>query len=345
MNTTLLTRTTLLLATAASLLALPAQHAAAQPANAPSVTSDIEVLRGQIKADRKVVIAEAMQLTGAESVAFWPLYRSYRAEMDKIGDGLVKLVLEYADAYPNVPEDRAKQLLKDYTALEKKLPDQRASYLKKFARILPASKVLRLAQLENRLDLALRLQLASAIPLAPIEGKLTGSAAMSSAMAPGVPGGVAVQTFELTATVAAIDRATRKVTLVSPDGIKQNVRVGREAINSGQIRLGDRLKVTVTEQLLVYVAGEGETPSDAGAQLVALAPKGAKPGGVMAETTQVTAKVTAIDVEHRKATLQFEDGTTRTVAVRPDVDLAKHKVGDKVVIRVTEALALTVEKP
>ena len=78
---------------------------------------------------------------------------------------------------------------------------------------------------------------------------------------------------------------------------------------------------------------------------MALAPKGAKPGGIMAETTQVTAKVTAIDAEHHKATLQFEDGTTRTVAVRPDVDLSKRKVGEKVVIRTTEALAIPVEKP
>ena len=76
-------------------------------------------------------------------------------------------MLEYADAYPNVPEDRARRLLKDYAALEQKLADQRTWYLKKFARILPAAKALRFAQLENRMDLVLRLQLASAIPLVP----------------------------------------------------------------------------------------------------------------------------------------------------------------------------------
>lgn len=53
----------------------------------------------------------------------------------------------------------------------------------------------------------------------------------------------------------------------------------------------------------------------------------------------------AIDAANRRATLQFEDGSTHTFAVRPDVDLAKRKVGDKVVIRLTEALALTVQKP
>ena len=128
-------------------------------------------------------------------------------------------------------------------------------------------------------------------------------------------------------------------------GIKKTLKAGPEVINFEQIQVGDQLKVTATEELVVYVAGEGETPADGGAQLVALAPKGAKPGALMAETTRVTAKVTAIDSNQHKATLQFEDGTTRTVAVRPDVDLSKRKVGDSVVIRITEALAIQVAKP
>jgi hypothetical protein len=61
----------------------------------------------------------------------------------------------------------ARQLLKDYTSLERKLADQRAGYLKKFARILPAAKVICLAHLENRINLGLRLQLASAFSLVP----------------------------------------------------------------------------------------------------------------------------------------------------------------------------------
>ena len=162
MNATLFTRTTLLLAVAASLLALAAQQTTAQ-----TVTDEIEVLRGVLKADRKVVVAEAMQMTEAQSAAFWPLYRDYRAEMDRLGDRMVKLVLEYADTYPNVPEDRAAKLLKNYLALEKDLVSVRAKHLKKIAKVLPASKVLRFAQLENRLDLVLRLQMASAVPLVP----------------------------------------------------------------------------------------------------------------------------------------------------------------------------------
>jgi phage baseplate assembly protein gpV len=149
----------------------------------------------------------------------------------------------------------------------------------------------------------------------------------------------------MTATVTDIDAAKRKVTLVTSDGEKTTVKCGPEVINFDQIRVGDQLKATVTEELAVAMAAEGAPPSDGGAAVVALAPKGAKPGGIVANTVQVTAKVTAIDLKHHKATLQFPDGTSKTVAVRPDVDLTQRKVGEEVVIRTTEAVALSVQKP
>src|SRR5438093_6990102 len=136
---------------------------------AQNAVDEIEVVRSVLKADRKVVMAEGMQLTDRESSAFWPLYREYRAAMDKVGDGRLELVLEYAELYPNVPEEHAKQMLKKYAALEEKSVGVRNKYSKKLAKVLPASKVLRFAQLENRLDLALRVQLAAHIPLMPTQ--------------------------------------------------------------------------------------------------------------------------------------------------------------------------------
>ena len=136
---------------------------------AQNVTDAIEIVRATYKADRQAFLAETLQLTESESAAFWPLYRSYRADMDKLGDGLVKLVLEYADVYPDVPEKRAQAMLKEYSALEQKLASQRAWYLKRAAKVLPAAKALRWAQLENRMDLVLRLQLAGKVPLVPAD--------------------------------------------------------------------------------------------------------------------------------------------------------------------------------
>jgi hypothetical protein len=132
----------------------------------------IDLVRSVYKADRQAFLADALQLTDAEGKTFWPLYQSYRTDVDKIGDGLVKLVLEYGDLYPNVSEADARRLLKQYLALEQKLVKIRSWYLKRAGKTLSAGKALRWAQLENRMDLVLRLQLASAIPIAPThEGK------------------------------------------------------------------------------------------------------------------------------------------------------------------------------
>ena len=162
---------------------------------------------------------------------------------------------------------------------------------------------------------------------------------------PGQAGGVRVQTYKETATVTGIDKVTRKVTLVTKDGTKSTVKCGPDVANFAQIEVGDQVKAVVTEQLVVFVRRPGEPAGDGAAGVVALAPIGAKPGGVIANTEAITAKVKAIDLKHRRATLLFPDGTSHTFTVRPDVDMTKHAVGDEVVIRATEAVAISVEKP
>ena len=161
----------------------------------------------------------------------------------------------------------------------------------------------------------------------------------------GEPGGVRVETYKETASVAAIDKATRKVTLVDKNGTLTIVKCGPEVANFDQIEVGDQVKASVTMQLVVSVRKPGEPAGDGAATVVALAPIGDKPGGVIANTEEITAKVTAIDAKHHKATLLFPDGTVKTFKVRKDVDLTKQTVGADVVFRTTEAVAVSVEKP
>lgn len=161
----------------------------------------------------------------------------------------------------------------------------------------------------------------------------------------GVPGGVIVQTFKTTATVTAIDQAKRTATLLGSDGKKFIVKVGPEAVNFDQVRVGDQVNATVVQKIVASLDPAGATSGDGAAAAVALAPKGDQPGGLIAETTQVTGKVIAIDSIKRTATLRFEDGTTQTLSIRDDVDLSRRKVGEQVVFRVTEMIAISVEKP
>ena len=166
----------------------------------------------------------------------------------------------------------------------------------------------------------------------------------ATAFQEGVPGGVIVNTLKVSAKVTAIDTSNRKLTLLGPDGNRFTVKLGPEAVNFDQIRVGDLVNATVTEELVVYLDEEGASGPDGSAGVVALAPKGAQPGGLVAETIQVTATVRAIDRSNRTATLQFEDGSTKIFPVRDDIDLSRRKVGEMVVFQHTEMIAISVEK-
>jgi hypothetical protein len=135
------------------------------------------------------------------------------------------------------------------------------------------------------------------------------------------------------------------LTLVSPEGKKFKITAGPRVANFNQIHIGDQLKVTLTDEVIVRMAKPGEKAGEGAVATVGLAPLGAKPGAVASDSYQITATVTAIDRENHTATLRYSDGSSSTLPVRPDVDLSKRKVGEKVVIRATEAFAIRLEKP
>ncbi len=155
-----------------------------------------------------------------------------------------------------------------------------------------------------------------------------------------------VETHQATATVTAIDSATRHITLTSPDGTLTTIKAGPEVRNFDQIHVGDQVKTTMTEMLAVSLRPKG-APAPAGGETttVTVAPKGAKPGVQKVETSEITAKITGLDTDKRMVRLQYPDGTSRTVKVRDDVDLAAVHMGDDVVMQYTESLAIHVEKP
>ena len=171
-----------------------------------------------------------------------------------------------------------------------------------------------------------------------------GETTTSSSYKKGVPGGAAAETTRLTATVTGIDAVSRKVTLATADGKRMSVKCGPHVINFNQIHIGDVVHATVTVKVAVAMAHAGAGSRDGGGAMVALAPKGAKPGAMIAETEQFTATVTGINLDRHQATLRFPDGSRQTFTVRDDVDLTQRKVGEKVVFRTTVATAVSVEK-
>ncbi len=78
---------------------------------------------------------------------------------------------------------------------------------------------------------------------------------------------------------------------------------------------------------------------------VRLAPVGAKPGIMMAETVEATATVVGIDGHEHTVTLEFLDGRIREINVSKDRDLSEVGLGDSVRVQLTDAVAISVVKP
>lgn len=131
----------------------------------PTKRDALETLRSDLRANRTAMIAQELQLSQQESDEFWPIYRAYRSEVDKATDNIVKLILEYSDEYPNVSDEKARQMLQEYLKTEAQLLKLKDKYFKSFGKVLPATKVFRFAQLDNRYDLGVRVGMATSIPI------------------------------------------------------------------------------------------------------------------------------------------------------------------------------------
>jgi Cu/Ag efflux protein CusF len=183
-------------------------------------------------------------------------------------------------------------------------------------------------------------------PPPAFEGRASASdgAKRTVAVVEGEAGGIVEDSYTASATVRSIDAKTRKITLQSESGKSTTFTAPPEVRNFDQIRIGDRVQATIAQRLTVFVS-ETAVPGEAQAALLARAEIGAKPGAMYAESFEAVTTVDSIDAVNRRATLRYADGETLVVPVRKDVDLTKYKVGDRVVMRVTERLSVLVESP
>ena len=131
--------------------------------------SNMQILLDKVKADKKLVVAANMDLTEAEGRAFWPIYESYQKELQAIDDRLGKTILAYADAYnkKTLTDPLAKQLSDEALDLDQDEVTLRKTYAARLSGVLPAKKVARYLQIENKIRAALRYELAAGIPLVP----------------------------------------------------------------------------------------------------------------------------------------------------------------------------------
>ena len=187
--------------------------------------------------------------------------------------------------------------------------------------------------------LVLALGLAVAATLAWPAAAQTG--AVVAGTAPGKAG--VAETVKITATITAIDKATRDVTLKGPQGNEVTVTAGPEVKNFANLKVGDQVNLQYVEALTLELKKGGglvvQRSEKAGA---AGAKPGEKPAGALGRQVTIVADVVAVDAAKQVVTLR---GPQRTVDLRiPDPEQFKRIAkGDQVEATYTQALAMAVE--
>src|SRR5208282_407780 len=134
--------------------------------------------------------------------------------------------------------------------------------------------------------------------------------------------GIAVQSVKDPATVQAIDAGARTITLKFSDNTVLTCKAGTPVENFDQIKAGDQVQATVTEELAIYGLEDGKLP-----------------GGTTAETLGVNAKVLKVDPSYRILTLQYPNGQSEAFKPGLGTKMEQMSPGDSVVMRPVEVTA------
>ena len=151
----------------------------------------------------------------------------------------------------------------------------------------------------------------------------------------------------MTATVEAVDKANRYVTLKGPEGNMVSVYADARVKNFDQIKKGDQVDLKYYQAMAVDVVPPGqESTKPAVSTAKVSAEKGASPAGAVGRQTTKTVEILSIDKYKKAISFRDADGRWREVSMdKPELEhyLTDLKEGDKVEVTFTEAVAVSVE--
>ena len=165
---------------------------------------------------------------------------------------------------------------------------------------------------------------------------------MAVGKAPG-RGGIA-QTVQLTATITAIDHATRDITLKGPQGNEVVVTAGPEVKNFASLKVGDKVDVQYLEALTLELKkGGGMVVARTSSSGMAGAKPGETPAGAVGRQVTIVADVVGLDAARQVVTLKGPQHTVDLHIADPE-QFKRIAKGDQVEATFTQALAMTVMK-
>jgi hypothetical protein len=128
-------------------------------ASQPNPNDFMELLRKDVRSQKKQIIAGNMGLSDSEAEKFWPVYDRYTAELSRIYDTKIALLKDYADNYSSMTGEQAENYIRKRAEVEQSIMQLRLKYVPAFRKVLSGRETALFYQLDWRLGLAIDVEL------------------------------------------------------------------------------------------------------------------------------------------------------------------------------------------
>lgn len=129
------------------------------------IEKDLELVRRDLRSEKKKIIAMNVPLTETEAVAFWPIYDQYAAAMTKHYDEFYAVIKDYAANQKTLTDTQAISMVKRWSEIQVGLAQTRQKFVPQFEKVVPGKKAALFFQIDRRLYALMDLQVASEVPL------------------------------------------------------------------------------------------------------------------------------------------------------------------------------------
>jgi hypothetical protein len=126
---------------------------------------DLQLLREDIRSQKKQLVAANLKLTDEEATKFWPVYDRYAADLSKINDRKFALIQQYADHWGTMTDEQALSLAHQWLDTDTATVQLRQKYVPEVSQAVNGKTAASFFQIDRRISMMIDLQLASRIPI------------------------------------------------------------------------------------------------------------------------------------------------------------------------------------
>ena len=137
---------------------------AAMIVSAQVTVDEINLIQSAYGMEKRAIVEQYMKITDAEAAGFWKVYDEYEAQRKEYGKQRVANIVDYANNYANLTDEKATELIKKAAANQKTFTKLQESTFKKLTKVVSAKRAAQFIQLENYLENVIRVQITSNIP-------------------------------------------------------------------------------------------------------------------------------------------------------------------------------------